>query len=211
MKNSIKLAIIEDDATIRNSLCEFFGSQSNISIVLASYSVEEFLEAVVGITKEPTVLLLDINLPGISGVDGIPIIKKAFPDLDIIMLTTFEETDVIFKALSNGACSYISKRVPLKTIGEAVTIVSEGGAYMSPSIARNVANHYMPKTTNDRLLTDRQMSVVNGIVSGKSYKMIADDLFVSIDTVRSHIKNIYKVLEINSKAELMRKSFNNQL
>jgi len=211
MMNAIHLAIIEDDPTIQASLCEFFESQSNISIVLASFSVEDFLEAVVGITKLPTILLLDVNLPGVSGIDGIPLIKEACPDLDIIMLTTFEETPTIFKALTNGACSYISKRVPLKKIGEAVHIVNEGGSYMSPSIARNVANHYMPKKASERLLSDRQMNVVNGIVSGKSYKMIAEDLFVSIDTVRSHIKNIYKVLEINSKAELIKRSFDNEL
>ncbi|GHC64438.1 response regulator [Ulvibacter litoralis] len=209
--NSIKLAIIEDDATIQESLCEFFGSQSNVTVSMAFYSVEDFLEAVVDLAEMPTILLLDINLPGISGVDGIPLIKKACPDLDIIMLTTFEETDIIFKALTNGACSYIAKRVPLKKIGEAVQIVSEGGSYMSPSIARNLVNYYIPKKTNERLLSDRQMDVVNGIVSGKSYKMIADELFVSLDTVRSHIKNIYKILEINSKAELIRKSFDNQL
>ena len=211
MKNSINLAIIEDDPTIQDSLCEFFGSQINVTISMVSYSVEDFLAAVVGLTKLPTILLLDINLPGISGVDGIPLIKKACPDLDIIMLTTFEETSIIFKALTNGACSYISKRVPLKKIGEAVQIVSEGGSYMSPSIARNVANHYIPKKASECLLSDRQMDVVNGIISGKSYKMIAEDLFVSIDTVRSHIKNIYRVLEINSKAELINKSFKNQL
>jgi len=211
MKNAINLAIIEDDPTIQNSLCEFFGSQLNVTISMAKYSVEEFLEAVEGINNLPTILLLDINLPGMSGIDGLPLIKKACPDLDIIMLTTFEETDIIFKALTDGACSYISKRVPLKKIGEAVQIVSEGGSYMSPSIARNVANYYKPKKEREYLLTDRQMSVVNGIVTGKSYKMIADDLFLSIDTVRSHIKNIYKILEINSKAELMRKSFNDQL
>jgi DNA-binding NarL/FixJ family response regulator len=208
---SIKLAIIEDDATVQDSLCEYFKSQLNITIVITSHSVEDFLEAIVAITEIPTVLLLDINLPGMSGIDGIPFIKKACPDLDIIMLTTLEETSIIFKALTNGACSYTSKRVPLKQIGEAVKIVSEGGSYMSPSIARNVANHYMPKKAREHSLTDRQMDVVNGIISGKSYKMIAEDLFVSIDTVRSHIKNIYKVLEINSKAELIRKSFDNKL
>lgn len=209
--NAINLAIIEDDPTVHDSLCEFFASQINIRVTIASYSVEDFLEAIDTITELPTVLLLDINLPGMSGIDGIPYIKKACPDLDIIMLTTLEETSIIFKALTNGACSYTSKRVPLNQIGEAVRIVSKGGSYMSPSIARNVATYYMPKKASERPLTNRQMDVVHGIIAGKSYKMIAEDLFVSLDTVRSHIKNIYNILEINSKAELIRKSFDNEL
>ena len=209
--NSIELAIIEDDPIIQDSLRSYFGSQSHVNITMAFFSVEDFLEAIDEASVVPTILLLDINLPGMSGIDGLPLIKKACPDLDIIMLTTFEETEVIFKALSNGACSYVSKRVSLGKISEAVSTVNEGGSYMSPTIARKIADYYMPKKESKRLLTDRQMDVVNGIVSGKSYKMIAADLFVSIDTVRSHIKNIYKVLEINSKAELIRKSYDNQL
>ena len=209
--NSIELAIIEDDPIIQESLRSYFGAQLHINITMALNSVEDFLETIDKASVVPTILLLDINLPGVSGVDGLPSIKNACPELDIIMLTTFEETDIIFKALSNGACSYVSKRVSLDKISEAVSTVSEGGSYMSPTIARKIANHYMPKKQSKRLLTERQMDVVNGIVSGKSYKMIAADLFVSIDTVRSHIKNIYKVLEINSKGELIRKSFDNEL
>ena len=209
--NSIELAIIEDDPIIQESLRSYFGAQLHINITMALNSVEDFLETIGKASVVPTILLLDINLPGVSGVDGLPSIKNACPELDIIMLTTFEETDIIFKALSNGACSYVSKRVSLDKISEAVSTVSEVGSYMSPTIARKIANHYMPKKQSKRLLTERQMDVVNGIVSGKSYKMIAADLFVSIDTVRSHIKNIYKVLEINSKGELIRKSFDNEL
>ena len=209
--NSIELAIIEDDPIIQESLRTYFGSQVHVNITMALYSVEDFLETIGKASVVPTILLLDISLPGMSGIDGLPLIKKACPDLDIIMLTTFEETDIIFKALSNGACSYVSKRVSLDKISEAVSTVSEGGSYMSPTIARKIAIHYMPKKESKRLLSSRQMDVVNGIVSGKSYKMIAVDLFLSIDTVRSHIKNIYKVLEINSKGELIRKSFDKEL
>ncbi len=211
MKNAIHLAVIEDDLTIRNSLCEFFATQEGVTVVAAVFSVEEFLETIVTMDTQPSILLLDINLPGMSGIEGIPHIKKVCPKLDVIMLTTIEETAVILKALTQGACSYTSKRVSLKKIGEAVQIVSEGGSYMSPAIARNLASHYMPQKPSERLLTDRQMEVVNGILSGKSYKMIADDLFVSLDTVRSHIKNIYKILAINSKGELIKKSFDNEL
>lgn len=208
---SITLGIIEDDPLIQDSLNAYFTAQLNTQIILASTSVEAFLDELSNTTILPSILLLDINLPGISGIDGIPLLKKACPEVDIIMLTTFEETDVIFKALSNGACSYVSKRVSLEKISEALTIVHEGGSYMSPSIARKIANFYMPKTENKSVLTDRQMEIVNGIVSGKSYKVIAEDLFVSINTVRSHIKNIYNILEINSKAELIKKSFEREL
>ena len=205
----INLAIIEDDLIIQESLVEFFGMQENITTVLVAGSVESFFEKITDCEITPSILLLDINLPGISGLEGLPLIKNKFPELDVMMLTTFDETDKIFEALSCGACSYLSKRVSLQKIAEAVKIVSNGGSYMSPAIARKIANHYAPK--KKQLLTERQLEIVDGIVSGKSYKMIASDLFVSIDTVRSHIKNIYKTLEINCKAELIKKSFNKEL
>ena len=205
----INLAIIEDDLIIQESLVEFFGMQENITTVLVAGSVESFFEKITACEIMPSILLLDINLPGISGLEGLPLIKNKFPELDVMMLTTFEETDKIFEALSCGACSYLSKRVSLQKIAEAVKIVNNGGSYMSPAIARKIANYYAPK--KKKLLTERQLEIVDGIVSGKSYKMIASDLFVSIDTVRSHIKNIYKTLEINCKAELIKKSFNKEL
>jgi DNA-binding NarL/FixJ family response regulator len=205
----INLAIIEDDQIIQESLVEFFGMQENVKIVLVANSVESFFEKIEDCEITPTILLLDINLPGLSGLEGLPLIKNKLPELDIMMLTTFDETDKIFEALSCGACSYMSKRISLQKIAEAVKIVNNGGSYMSPAIARKIANFYAPK--KKQLLTERQLEIVEGIVSGKSYKMIASDLFVSIDTIRSHIKNIYKTLEINCKAELIKKSFNKEL
>jgi len=205
----INLAIIEDDLVIQESLVEYFGLQDAIEVVLVADAVERFFEMIDDCEKTPNILLLDINLPGISGLEGLPLIKNKLPELDVMMLTTFDETDKIFEALSCGACSYMSKRISLQKILEAITIVSQGGSYMSPAIARKIANYYAPK--KKQLLTERQMEIVEGIVAGKSYKMIATDLFVSIDTVRSHIKNIYKTLEINCKAELIRKSFNKEL
>ena len=207
--NTINLAIIEDDLVIQESLVEYMGMQTNIEVVIVSNSVESFFELIKNSEKLPSILLLDVNLPGLSGLEGLPLIKKELPKLDVMMLTTFDETDKIFQALSCGACSYMSKRISLQKILEAIEIVSKGGSYMSPAIARKIANFYAPKKKQQ--LTSRQMQIVEGIVSGKSYKMIATDLFVSLDTVRSHIKNIYKTLEINCKAELIRKSYNNEL
>lgn len=207
----IKIAIIEDDAVVQESLNDFFKVLPEIECLIISSSVESFLLELKSLNKLPDILLLDINLLGMSGIKGIPLLLNELPDADIIMLTTFEDNDSIFKALCAGACSYLSKKTPLKKIQEAIEVVYDGGSYMSPSIARKIVNRYASKRNQASTLTPRQNDIVNGIVAGKSYKMIADDLFVSLDTVRSHIKNIYKALEINSKAELIRKSYNNEI
>lgn len=207
----IKLAIIEDDIVIQESLNAYFNAQPKIDCLLIASSVEDFLKTIKSTDYHLDVLLLDINLLGMSGIEGIPLILKELPKIDIIMLTTFEDNDSIYKALCAGACSYLSKKTSLKKILEAVEVVYDGGSYMSPSIARKIVNSYAPKPSQSDLLTPRQKEIVIGIVDGKSYKMIANDLFVSLDTVRSHIKNIYKALEINSKAELIKKSYNNEI
>lgn len=209
--NIIKLAIIEDDALIQESLNDFFDAQPHIDCLQISSSVEDFIKVIMSSEMEPDIILLDINLLGMSGIEGIPLILSELPKVDIIMLTTFEDNHSIYKALCAGACSYLSKKTPLKKILEALEVVSNGGSYMSPSIARKIVNRFAPKHNHSDALTPRQKDIVAGIVDGKSYKMIANDLFVSLDTVRSHIKNIYKALEINSKAELIKKSYDNEL
>ncbi len=207
----IKLAIVEDDHLVQDSLNTFFEAQDHVRCLHLSSSVEDFLKTEKASEDHIDVILLDINLLGMSGIEGIPLIMDQCPNTDIVMLTTFEDNESIFKALCAGACSYLSKKTPLKKILEAVEVVYKGGSYMSPSIARKIVNQYAKKRSKLSVLTDRQQDIVKGIVDGKSYKMIADDLFVSIDTVRSHIKNIYKALNINSKAELIRKSYDDDL
>lgn len=207
---NIQLGLIEDDKIIRESLESFMGAHPAIHIAVAAGSVEHFFDIVTKAVHPPQidVLLLDIGLPGMSGLDSIKLIKQQFPDLDIVMLTTFEEDDKIFKSLISGACSYISKRTPLATIQEAIFTVHRGGSFMSPSIARKVVQHFIPKTQvrSSSLLSARQEEIVQGLVDGLSYKLIADKLDISIDTVRDHIKRIYRTLEVNSKAEIIRKA-----
>jgi DNA-binding NarL/FixJ family response regulator len=205
--SSIRVAIIEDDKIIHESLTMSINMHPAMELVLAATSVEYALKKI----KEERldqihVLLLDIGLPGITGIEGIPYLKRDLPNMNIIMLTTYDETEMIFESLCAGACSYISKKTSLKTIMDSIVIVHHGGSFMSPSIARKIADHFAPKKSilHDQL-TARQMDIVRALSKGHSYKKIAEDNFISINTVRSHIKKIYEVLEINSKVELLNK------
>lgn len=209
----IKLGIIEDDPTIRESLESYLSINRAIKITIISNSVEEFLAAAKKAYRlEIDLLLLDIGLPGMSGIEGIQLIKQQFPAIDVIMLTTFENDENIFKALCSGACSYISKRTPLVKIQEALFMVHRGGSYMSPSIARKIANHFIPKNPRkSEVLTPRQKEIVQGLVDGLSYKMIGEKLHISHDTVRDHIKRIYRALDVNSKVEVIRKSLDGEI
>lgn len=211
---NIHLAIVEDNPVIRESLETYFSAHPALQLSLVAGSVEDFLEKAAQPARPPKIdlMLLDIGLPGMSGIEGIRHIRQKYPETDIVMLTTFEEDDKIFKSLCSGACSYISKRTPLPTIQEAIFTIYRGGSFMSPSIARKVVEHFMPKArSEDDLLSPRQQQIVQGIVDGLSYKLIADKLSISIDTVRDHIKRIYRLLEVNSKAELIRKALDGEI
>jgi len=201
-----QLAIIEDNSSMRESISLFVKAKTQINVIGDFVSVEDFLKY--NFDKEsPDLLILDVGLPGMSGIEGIPHIKKSFPDINIVMLTTYEEDDKIFDALKAGACSYISKRTPLIQIMDALNIVASGGSYMSPSIARKVTSFFTsrPKEKVKTPLSPRQVEIVEHIVKGRTYVEIADICYISINTVRSHIKKIYDVLQINSKVTLITK------
>jgi DNA-binding NarL/FixJ family response regulator len=210
---TINLAIVEDDKIIRDSLHNYLSQNPRIEVTFVAGAMETFLNTIsVAVNPKLDVVLLDIGLPGITGVEGIRPILKSLPNVNIIILTTYEEEDKIFKALCAGAVSYLSKRTPLTKIEEAICTVYDGGSYMSPAIARKVINHFMPKPTEGiHALTTRQKQIADCIVEGLSYKMIADKLLISIDTVRDHIKKIYRLLNINSKTELIKKSYESNL
>jgi len=210
----INLAVVEDDPVIRESLETLFEMNRAVDLKIAAGSVELFMASFERFkSNDVGMVLLDIGLPGMSGLDGIKKIKEKFPEADIVMFTTFEEEEKIFKALCNGACSYITKRTSLMKLTEALFTIHRGGSYMSPSIARKVVQYFAPKpkSKNDSVLTDRQKQIVENIVDGLSYKMVADKLSISIETVRDHIKKIYRTLHINSKAELIRKSLDGDI
>ena len=197
------IAIIEDNKVIRDNVSKFISFHEEFDLSIIQGSVESFLDALERRTKQkPDILLLDIGLPGMSGIEGIPLILEKIPDIDIIMLTTYEEEDIILKALCSGASSYLSKKASLEEIVDAIRIVVKGGSYMSPSVAREIVNHLMGgRVSKATILTERQREIIQKLVDGKSYSIIAKELFVSIETVRSHIKKMYKTLHVNNKAE----------
>lgn len=207
----IYLGIIEDEQMVLESLQLYFERQPEIEVKLSAKTVEEFVEKLT--PRIPVnMLLLDINLPGMSGLEGIRHIKERLPGVDILILTSSDDSNHIFKALCAGAVSYISKRTDLPTIKEALVTVNRGGAYMSPAIARKVIEYFSPKKYDpDDVLTPRQQQIVEGLVDGLSYKMIADKYLVSVETVRDHIKKIYRKLEVNSKAEVIRKKLDGEI
>lgn len=207
------VGIVEDNKKIRDLIQRYLDMQDELSCPVAVESVEEMLEYLEEHEK-PRVILMDIQLPGMSGIKGIGLIKEKYPDIDIIMLTIYHDSHKIFKALRAGASGYLLKHTSLPEIKESILTLIDGGAPMSPQIARQVINHFQenaPKKNPDSDLTPREHDIVNGLVDGLSYKMIADRYDISIDTVRAHIRNIYKKLHVNSKAEVIAKSLKGEI
>lgn len=195
--------IVEDNKVIRDSVSKFISFHEEFEMGEIAISADAFLLKTIQRPTEITqILLLDIGLPGTSGIEAIPLILDKYPDLNIVMLTTYEEEDLILKALCSGACSYISKKATLEDIVEALRIVAKGGSYMSPSIAREIVNHLMGgRVSKATILSDRQKEILERLVDGKSYHTIAAELFISVETVRTHVKKMYKVLHVNNKTE----------
>ncbi len=209
--NNIFLGIVEDDPWIAKNLESFFESCEGLEVIVNTNSMEQFLDE---LPQQASInmALIDIGLPGMSGIEGIPKIQELREDIDIVILSAHEEKDKIFTALCKGAVAYLSKRSELQQIHDALRIVREGGSYMSPDIARKVVDHFVvKKPPQAEQLTPRQKEIVEGLVNGLSYKMIAQELNISVETVRDHIKKTYRKLQVNSKGELIRKRLDGEI
>ncbi|HEX5151281.1 MAG TPA: response regulator transcription factor [Parafilimonas sp.] len=203
----IRVGIIEDNVPLRNSLTSLFNHTNNMACAV---SLGNLLHVVAELKKhKPDIILLDIGLPNISGIEGVRMIKTYFPDILIMMFTVFEDDDKIFDAIRFGASGYLLKKSSPEEIVEAVYDLYNGGAPMSASIARKVINSFHVKpaaTTSDNYsLTPREKEILHSLIDGLSYKKIADKYMVSISTIRTHICNIYHKLHVNSKAEAVAK------
>ncbi len=206
----IKVALVDDNHDLREGLQIVMKEHNNEFECVGSFSDAETAAKKIPEIK-PDVVLMDINLPGMSGIDCLKLLKPKMPDLDVIMLTVFADDDTVFDSLCAGACGYITKNTSPEKILDAIRDVRDGGAPMSGRIARMVVSSFkMPGDTSAQL-TDREKEVLDQLCKGKSYKMVADALSITHDTVRHHIKNIYKKLEVHSVSEAILKTMKKKI
>lgn len=202
----IKVAIIEDNHALRNSLENLFIQTDGIHCVA---SLKNLLNVVHDLSVEiPDIVLMDIGLPGISGIDGVKIVRNYFPSTRILMFTVFEDDDKIFDSICAGASGYLLKKSTPDEIVKAIIDLHAGGAPMSPSIASRTLQLFREKLRPelpDYGLTSREREILEFLSEGLSYQKIADKLMISLSTVRTHITNIYEKLEVNSKIEAIKK------
>jgi DNA-binding NarL/FixJ family response regulator len=203
----IQVAIIEDDVEIREAIVGFLNQQDDLHCGWSYESVENFLYHLQA-DHLPDIILMDIGLPGMSGISGIKIIKERYPVIDILMLTVHNEPHKIFQSICAGATGYLLKTTPFAEIKKAIQDIKSGGAPMTPQIARRVIEYFQASKEKpaDSSLTDKEKEIVLNLVDGLSYKMIADKQCVSIETIRTHIKHIYSKLHVHCKADVIRKS-----
>ena len=194
----IHVAIIEDDQTIRDGYTYLINNEPGYYVCGAYAQVEDALPELA--KRSPQVILLDIELPGMNGIEAIPHIRKAAPGASILMLTVYEDADNIFRALSQGAVGYLTKSSPARRIMDGISEVVAGGAPMSIGVARLVIQSFH-RNRHLSPLTDRETEILELVASGKSRSKIADELFIEVETVKSHIKNIYAKLDVHSRDE----------
>jgi DNA-binding NarL/FixJ family response regulator len=205
---SVRVAIVEDDDRLREQFAQLVESAADMTCVSTSATAESALGAIPD--AAPDVVLMDVNLPGMNGVECARQLKDLRPQTQIVMLTSLESNDIIFESLQAGATGYVLKRSPGLQILEAVRDVHAGGSPMSAAIARKVVSFFgkrvdpLPSPDLDRL-SDRERAVLVALAEGQQYKEIADSLGISINTVRNHVRHTYKKLQVNTRLDAVRK------
>jgi DNA-binding NarL/FixJ family response regulator len=216
--NPIRVAIVEDNLYLREGLMQLINGTQGYKCVGAFADATDILHNIKRV--EPQVVLMDIDLPSkMDGVDATFQIKETFPAIFIIIQTVFEDKTKIFQAIKAGASGYLLKNTPPAKLLEAIQDVVSGGSPMTPSIAYKALEMFRQAnipTPQDKKppspkgvlgtvsqLTERQNEILESIVKGKSYKMIAEELFISVDTVKFHVKNIYEIMQVHSRFELI--------
>ena len=202
----LKVSIIEDHHDFREGLAYLINASEGFECVDTFISAEDGIS---GISGAEDVILLDINLPNLSGIEAIPLIKDKFPDVKIIMLTIFDDDDNVMNAILAGADGYLLKKTAPPLILTYLKECVEGGSPMTPSIAKKVLSMFkkhIPSKHGDFSLTRREVEILQLLVDGMDNQAIADKLFISIQTVRNHIRHIYEKLQVHSKSQAVVKA-----
>lgn len=199
----IRVSIFDDNDSLRETLALIFEATDDL-IVTGQYP-NALQAAEVVKSTQPDVILMDIDMPGRTGIEAVKLIREQTTRPKILMLTVFEDVERIFAAVSAGAVGYLLKKTPADKIIDAIREVMSGGAAMTPSIALKVLEAFQQPRT-DFLLTDKEKDVLKRLVEGDSYKLIAHHCGISMGTVRTHIVNIYEKLHVNSKSEAVAKA-----
>jgi DNA-binding NarL/FixJ family response regulator len=202
----ISVSIVDDEKELRQSIATFVNGSPGFRCVSAYSSAEAALKGLPA--DQPQVVLMDINLGGMTGIECVERLKAVAPTMQILMLTVYEDTDQIFKALEAGATGYLLKRSSPTKLLQAIREVEAGGSPMSSSIARKVvASFQKSKQTGEKQvhLSPREEAVLNCLAKGLTYKQIADQLSISIDTIRTYLRRIYEKLHVQSRTEAVAK------
>jgi DNA-binding NarL/FixJ family response regulator len=197
-----RITIVEDDSIIRNAFVTLIQQNKHYQVINAYADAESAIKNLKN--DAPDICLMDIELPGMNGIVAISKIKAVLPNTQVVVVTVYENDELVFKALCEGASGYLTKNIPPSKLIDSLVELENGGAPMSTSIARMVVSSFHRNRQSP--LSNRELEVLELLSSGKSYSTIADQLFVDKETVKSHIKNIYLKLEVHSKAEAIEKA-----
>ncbi len=195
-----QIIILDDDIHLAQLMQENINAFDQVQCQYIYTNPLDFLNDPI----QADVYLLDVVMPGMNGIEAIQRILKLFPNAAVVMNTIKDDTDTIFKALQFGAVGYIDKQSFQMNFSEVFESISNGGAYMTPKIARKIVQYFSKQSSLKEQLTNREKDIVNGILDGLSYKLIADKYHIAIDTVRMNVKKVYRKLNINSKSELFK-------
>jgi DNA-binding NarL/FixJ family response regulator len=206
----IRIIIYEDDKDLREGLAQLLSITNEFSIEGLFSNCDTIQTDLKELNAD--ILLMDIDMPGTNGIDGVRLAKAVKPEVSILMFTVFDDDKKIFDAICAGADGYLLKKTSPEKIIEALKDVHSGGAPMTPSIARKVLQFFPKKNISDtEPLTEKELEVLQQLVDGKSYKQVADALKISIETVRTHIKRIYTKLHVRSMSQAVAKAINQKI